>query len=96
VLGHGAIVRSGTVVMTWVAGAFSVHGVVVAGVGEAPLPCLLGEGRPEPPSPLDAVRNSLAESSIKARREDGVPLRVEPMKMTRELPLLGERLRPLK
>jgi hypothetical protein len=38
----------------------------------------------------------LAESSIKARREDGVPLRVEPMKMTRELPLLGERLMPLK
>jgi hypothetical protein len=37
------------------------HGVVLTGAVGAPMPRLMGDGRPEPPSPLDAVRNSLAE-----------------------------------
>jgi hypothetical protein len=48
------------------------------------------------PSPLGTVRNSSVESSIMAHREDGVLLRVGPMKAGPELPLLGERLKPLK
>jgi hypothetical protein len=60
------------------------------------VPCLLREGRPEPFSPLDAVRNSSVEFSIMAHHGDGTPLRVEPMKATPESPLLGERLRPPK
>jgi hypothetical protein len=35
------------------------------------------EGKPEPPPPLEAVWNSLVESSIMARRVDGGPLWVE-------------------
>jgi hypothetical protein len=46
-----------------VVGAFSIQGVVVTGAGGAPVPRLLGEGRPEPPSPLDAVRNSSTNAS---------------------------------
>jgi hypothetical protein len=60
--------------MALVAGAFSIHGGVVKGAGGAPMPCLLGERRPRLPSPPDAMRNSLAESSIMARCGDGVPL----------------------
>jgi hypothetical protein len=56
---------------------------------------LLGEGRAKPP-PLDAMRNSSVESSIMAYHGDSVPLRVEPMKVVPELPLLGERLKPPK
>jgi hypothetical protein len=66
------------------------------GAGKAPVLCLLGEGRPKPPSPLDAVRNSSVESSIMAQCGDGVPLQFEPMKVVPESPLLGERVRPLK
>jgi hypothetical protein len=76
--------------------AFSIHGVVVMGAGEAPVPCLLGEGSLKPLSPLDAMRNSSVESSIMARHGDEAPLRVDPMKVLHESPLLGERLRPLK
>jgi hypothetical protein len=47
----------------------------------------------EAPSLLDVVWNSMMEYSIMARRGDGDPLRVEPMKTTPELLLLGERLR---
>jgi hypothetical protein len=47
----GTAVSSGTDIMAWVAGAFSIHGVVMTGVNGAPMPYLLGEGRPEPPSP---------------------------------------------
>jgi hypothetical protein len=54
-----------------------------------------GEAR-APSPPLDVVRNSLAESSIIARRGDGVPLRVELMKTTPKLPLFEERRRPSK
>jgi hypothetical protein len=50
--------------------AFSIHGVVVTGVGEAPVLCLMGEGRPKPLFPLDVVRNSSVESSIMARHGD--------------------------
>jgi hypothetical protein len=73
--------------------ASSSHDVVVTGAGGAPLPCLLGEWRPELPSPLDAMWNSMV-SSIMACRKDGDPLWVEPMKVTPKLLLLGERLRP--
>jgi hypothetical protein len=79
-----------------VAKAFSIHGVAVMGPGGAYVVCLLGEGRPEPPSPFGAVRNSSVESSIMAYRGDGIPLRLEPMKATPESPLLGERFTPLK
>jgi hypothetical protein len=72
------------------------HGVVAAGAGGAPVPCLLGEGSLKPPSPLDAVRNSSMESSIMAHRRDEALLRVEPMKTVHESPLLGERLIPPK
>jgi hypothetical protein len=69
------------------------HGVVAMGVGRAPMPHLLGEGRPKPPTPLDVVRNSSVESSIMAQYGDGVPLQLEPMKAAPELPHLGERVR---
>jgi hypothetical protein len=51
VFGLGTVVSSGTGIMAWVVGAFSIHGVVMTGVNGAPMPCLLGEGRPEPPPP---------------------------------------------
>jgi hypothetical protein len=82
--------------MACVAGAFSIHGVVVARVSEAPALCFLGEGRSKLPSPLDSMRNPLEESSIMAHRRADAPLRVETMKPTPTPPLLGERLRPLK
>jgi hypothetical protein len=71
----------------------SCHGVIVMGVGKAPTPSLLGEGRPHHPPPLQAMWNSLVESSIMAHCGDGGPLRVEPMKVVPEFLLLGERLR---
>jgi hypothetical protein len=46
--------------------AFSFHVVVVAGVSEAHVLRLLGEGWLKLPSPLDAMRNSSVESSIVA------------------------------
>jgi hypothetical protein len=82
VFGRGTTVRGGNLVM---AGAFSFHVVVVVGANEAPMLCCLGEGWLKLPSPVDAVRNSLVESSI-----------VAPMKMAPSLPLLGDRLRPPK
>jgi hypothetical protein len=77
-----------------VAGAFSIFGVDVTGAGEAPVLCLLGEGRLKLPSPLDVVRNFSAESSIMAHSRVGTPLRVEPIKVAPASPLLEERLRP--
>jgi hypothetical protein len=65
------------------------------GASGALMSCLLGEQRPKPPSPLDTVRNSSVETSIMAHRGDGAPVRVEPMKVVPESPLLGETLRPL-
>jgi hypothetical protein len=72
------------------AGAFSIHGMVVIGVGRAPVPHLPREGRLESPSLLDTMCNSLMTSSIMAHRGDGDPLRVEPMKAAPELLLLRE------
>jgi hypothetical protein len=60
------------------------------------VPRLLGEGKPKPPSLLDAMRNSSTESSIMVCHGDEASLRGEPMKEVPELPLLGERLRPVK
>jgi hypothetical protein len=57
------------------------------------MPWLLGEGRLNLMSPLDAVRNSSVESCIMAHHRDETPQRVEPMKAVPEPPLLGERLR---
>jgi hypothetical protein len=64
--------------------------------GRATTLSLLGEGRPEPLSPLEAMWNSLVESSIVAHNGVGGPLRLEAMKAKSESLLLGERLRPLK
>jgi hypothetical protein len=79
-----------------VAGAFPTHGVIVMRAGRAPVLCLLGEGRLEPLSPLEAMWNTLVESSIMTRSRDGGLLRVEPMKVAPESFLLGERIRPPK
>jgi hypothetical protein len=69
--------------------ASSCHSGVVTGAGGAPAPSLLGEGKSEPPPPLEALWNSLVESSIMAHRGDGGPLRIEPMKAVPDSPLLG-------
>jgi hypothetical protein len=58
--------RGGTVVVACVAGAFSSNGVVVMGVGRAPMLCLLGEG--EPSSSLETMWSSSMESPIMAHR----------------------------
>jgi hypothetical protein len=68
----------------------------VEGAGRVLAPCLIGEGRLELPSLLEAVTNSSVESSIMARRGDSGPLRVEPIKAVPESLLLGERLMPPK
>jgi hypothetical protein len=67
------------------------HDVVVIGAGGAPPPVLrlLEEGRSKPPSLLDAMMNSSAESFVMAHHGDETPLRVEPMKAVPELPLPG-------
>jgi hypothetical protein len=57
---------------------------------------LLREGRPEPPPLLEVMWNSSVESSIKVRRGDGGPLRVEPTKVVPKSLLLKERLKPTK
>jgi hypothetical protein len=54
------------------------------------------EGRLESPCLLEVAWNSLVESSIMARTEDGSLLRVELMKVASELFLLGKRLRSLR
>jgi hypothetical protein len=66
VFGRGSTVHGGNIVMARVVGAFSFHGVVVAGVTGAPVLHLLGEGTSKLASLLDAVRNSSLESSIVA------------------------------
>jgi hypothetical protein len=74
--------------------ASSYHNRVVRGADGAPVPSLLGEGRPEPPPPLEVVWNSSMESSIMVHHRDGDLLWV--MKAVPKSPLLGERLRPPK
>jgi hypothetical protein len=66
--------------------------VVVTGADGTPVMCLQEEGRPETPTPLEAVLNSSVESSVLARSGDGGPLWVEPMKAAPESFLMGERL----
>jgi hypothetical protein len=73
-IGHSATVHGGAVIVTGAARAFSIYGVVVMGAGEVLMLHLLGEGRPKPSSPLDAIRNSLAESYIMAHHGDEAPL----------------------
>jgi hypothetical protein len=53
---------------------FTIHGVVMTGVSEAPMPCLLGEGRLKLPSTLGTVRNSSTESPIMVHRGVDTPL----------------------
>jgi hypothetical protein len=96
VFGHGTSAHSGTIIMDLVAEVTSNHSVVVIGAGRAPAPCHLGEGMPEPTSPLEIAWNSLVVSSIMDNHEDGGPLRVEPMKVVPKSFLLEERLRPSK
>jgi hypothetical protein len=74
--------------------ASSYHNRVVTGADGAPTPSLLGEGRPKPPPPLEAMWNSSVESSIMVHHRDGDLLWV--MKVVPKSPLLGERLRPPK
>jgi hypothetical protein len=69
-------------------GASDCHGGVVTGAAKAPTPRLLGEGWPEPSPLLEAMWNSLVESSIMAHRGDSDPLRIEPMKVVPESLLL--------
>jgi hypothetical protein len=80
VFSHGATICGETVIMACVAGAFSIHSVVVAGANEGLVLHLLVEGKPKLPTPLDALRNSSVESSIMARHGVDALLRVEPMK----------------
>jgi hypothetical protein len=54
-----------------VVGVLSDSDMVVAGVGEAPMPCLLGERRSILPPPFEAVWNSSVESPIMAHSGDG-------------------------
>jgi hypothetical protein len=96
VSGRSSTIREGNIVVGRVVGAFSFHGVVVAGVTVVPMLHLLGEGTPKLVSLLDAVRNSSVESSIVAHHGVDAPLRVEPTKAAPSSPLLGERLRPSK
>jgi hypothetical protein len=67
------------------------HGVVVMGVGGGPVPCLLGQGRLEPPSLLEVVWNSSVESFIMAHSRDRGPMWVKPMKVVPESFLPRER-----
>jgi hypothetical protein len=46
---HGARFYGGTVIMVYVAGAPSGHGVVAMGAGNAPVLCLRETGRPKLP-----------------------------------------------
>jgi hypothetical protein len=74
----------------------SGHDTIEAGVGEAPVLHLLGEGRSIFHSPSEAVWNCLMESPIMAHSRDGGPLRSEPMTMASGPSPMGERLRPSK
>jgi hypothetical protein len=56
----------------------SGHDMVVAGAGEAPMSCLLGEGRSILPSPFEAVWNYSVESPVMARSGDGGPPLLSP------------------
>jgi hypothetical protein len=67
----------------------SGHDMVVAGVGEAPMPLVLGEGRSILPSPSEAVWSSSAESPVMARSGDGGPPWAEPMTMVYEPSPMG-------
>jgi hypothetical protein len=86
----GSAIHGGNLVMV---GAFSFHVAVVVGANRAPVLRYLGKGWLKLPSPLDAVRNSLVESSIVACYGVDASLRVEPMKVVLSLPLLGDRLK---
>jgi hypothetical protein len=77
VSGRGAATHGGIVIIVWVARQVSIHGVVLTRAGRAPMPRILGEGRPEPPSLLDVVWNSSVESSFMASHGDGDPLHPE-------------------
>jgi hypothetical protein len=70
--------------------------MVVPEAGEAPVPCLLGEGRSILPSPFEVVWNSSAESPVMAHSGDGGLPWAEPMMMASEQCPMGERLRPPK
>jgi hypothetical protein len=69
---------------------FSRYDMVMVGAGEAPMPCLLGEGRSEPPSLPEVVWNSSVEFPIMGHSGDAGPLWVEPMSVVSEPSLLGE------
>jgi hypothetical protein len=74
-------IRDETVIVAYVAGAFSIHSVVVARANDGLVSHLLAEGKPKLPAPLDALRNSSVESSTLAYHGVDALLRVEPMKV---------------
>jgi hypothetical protein len=78
--------------MACVAGAFSIHGVVVAGASEALMLCLLGEGRLMVPSPHDAMRKSLVETSIMAHHRVDAPPQVDPVKGAQAAEVVSDEL----
>jgi hypothetical protein len=63
-------------------GVVSGHGMVVAGAVDAPMLCLLGEGRSIVPSPSEATWDSSMESSVMARNRDDGSLWIERMMVT--------------
>jgi hypothetical protein len=67
--------------------------MVVAVASEAPVPCLLREGRLILPSLSEAMWNSSAESPIMAHNRDGGPPRAGPMMMASDPSPIRERLR---
>jgi hypothetical protein len=71
------------------------HGMVVAGVVEAPMLCLQEKGRLILPSLSEAMWNSSMESSVMAHYGDCVPSRAEPMMVAPEPSFMGKRLCPL-
>jgi hypothetical protein len=63
---------------------------------EAPVPCLLGEGRSILPSSSKAIWNCSVDSPVMAHGGDGSPPRVEPMMAASEPSPMGARIRLLK
>jgi hypothetical protein len=84
-----ATVHGGTVVVACVARAFSIHSVAAARASWAATLRLLGEGRPNLPSPLDVMRNSSVELLVMAHHGVDALLRVEPMKVAPSCPSWG-------
>jgi hypothetical protein len=62
VSGCSVACHAGILTIAWAVGVLSGHDMLMVGAGEAPVPCLQGEGRLILPSPSKAVWNSSVES----------------------------------